>query len=107
MSFGLSDKVVNRLKMVFAENAKVETAIIFGSRAKGNYKEGSDIDIVIKGLELNFEDRLNLMQKLDELGLPYKIDLINYYNITDLDLIDHIDRIGIMFYVKGKQKFTD
>jgi predicted nucleotidyltransferase len=93
--------------MVFAENAKVETAIIFGSRAKGNYKEGSDIDIVIKGLELNFEDRLNLMQKLDELGLPYKIDLINYYNITDLDLIDHIDRIGIMFYVKGKQKFTD
>ena len=107
MSFGLSDKVVNRLKMVFAENAKVETAIIFGSRAKGNYKEGSDIDIVIKGLELNFEDRLNLMQKLDELGLPYKIDLINYYNITDLDLIDHIDRIGIIFYVKGKQKFTD
>jgi len=107
MSFGLSDKVVNRLKMVFAENAKVETAIIFGSRAKGNYKEGSDIDIVIKGLELNFEDRLNLMQKLDELGLPYKIDLINYYNITDLDLIDHIDRIGIMFYVKGKQEFTD
>jgi predicted nucleotidyltransferase len=107
MSFGLSDKIVNRLKMVFAENAKVETAIIFGSRAKGNYKEGSDIDIVIKGLELNFEDRLNLMQKLDELGLPYKIDLINYYNITDLDLIDHIDRIGIMFYVKGKQKFTD
>jgi len=107
MSFGLSDKVVNRLKMVFAENAKVETAIIFGSRAKGNYKEGSDIDIVIKGLELNFEDRLNLMQKLDELGLPYKIDLINYYNITDLDLIDHIDRIGIIFYIKGKQKCTD
>ena len=71
MMFGLSDDVIEKIQNAFAENAKVDKAIVFGSRAKGNYKEGSDIDIAIKGQDLNFDDTLSLHQKFDELNIPY------------------------------------
>ena len=101
--FGLSDIVVDKIQYIFAENARVEKAIVFGSRAKGNYKEGSDIDIAIKGQDLNFDDTLSLLRKLDELELPYEIDLINYETIKESDLKDHIDRVGIELYSRWKE----
>jgi len=106
--FGLSEKVVENLKTVFAENAKIDKAIVFGSRAKGNYKEGSDIDITIKGQNLDFDDTLSLLRKIDDLNIPYKIDLINYDTINEPDLKDHIDRVGIELYSRWKEyKFSD
>ena len=106
--FGLSEKVVENLKTVFAENAKIDKAIVFGSRAKGNYKEGSDIDITIKGQSLDFDDTLSLLRKIDDLNIPYKIDLINYDTINEPDLKDHIDRVGIELYSRWKEyKFSD
>ena len=103
MKFGLLDTVVEKIQNIFAENARVDKAIVFGSRAKGNYKEGSDIDISIKGQELNFDDTLSLLRKLDELELPYEIDLINYHTIKEPDLKDHIDRVGIELYSRWKE----
>ena len=103
MMFGLSDDVIEKIQNAFAENAKVDKAIVFGSRAKGNYKEGSDIDIAIKGQDLNFDDTLSLHQKFDELNIPYKIDLINYHTIKEPDLKDHIDRVGIELHSRWKE----
>ncbi len=96
--FGLSDKITKKIEQVFESNPKVAKAFVFGSRAKGNYKEGSDIDIAVKGQDLNFNDVLGLIGKLDNLDLPYKIDLINYHTINEADLKDHIDRVGIELY---------
>lgn len=101
MHFGLSDKVVEKLQQVFADYPKVDKAIVFGSRAKGNYKEGSDIDIAIKGRELSYNDLLSLNRKLDELNLPYKIDLINYHTIEEPALTEHIDRVGMELYSRA------
>lgn len=101
MHFGLSDKVVEKLHQVFADYPKVDKAIVFGSRAKGNYKEGSDIDIAIKGQELSYNDLLSLNRKLDELNLPYKIDLINYHTIEEPALTEHIDREGMELYSRA------
>ena len=101
--FGLSDKVVEKIQNVFAENSRIDKAIIFGSRAKGNYKEGSDIDIAIKGQDLVFDDTLSILRKLDELELPYEIDLINYHTIKEPELKDHIDRVGIELYSRWKE----
>jgi len=57
-------------------------------------KEGSDIDITIKG-SLVFGDLVKLSTKLDNLNLPWKIDLSLYDQITSKELLDHIDRIGV------------
>lgn len=68
--------------------------LIYGSRAKGNYRTGSDIDLTIKGNEIPFAE---LMQ-IDDLMLPYTIDLSQYSQLDNADLIAHIDRVGKVVY---------
>ena len=103
MKFGLSEKIVNDLTHVLESNSKVDKAFVFGSRAKGNYRDASDIDLAIKGMDLNFDDVLQLGVKLDDLNLPYKVDLLNYHTIKEPDLKDHIDRVGIELYSSWKE----
>lgn len=98
MNFGLSDE---HLKMIIAVLAKtpITKAVIFGSRAKGNYKPNSDIDIaVFVGDDGNI---INIIStELDELPTPYKFDIIAYESIQNQDLKEHIDRVGKEIYKK-------
>ena len=103
MKFGLPDSTIESIQKVFETNSKIDEVILFGSRGKGNYKEGSDIDLAVKGRNINLDDILSLSRKLDELNLPYKIDLINYATINDKDVVEHINRVGIEFYSRWKE----
>lgn len=108
MRFGLDENIINKLIEVFEANPKVDKALVFGSRAKGNYKEGSDIDIAIKGQDLNFDDLIDLLRKVEELDLVCEVDLVNYHIINEAALKDHIDRVGIEFYNNWKEyKFSE
>jgi type I restriction enzyme S subunit len=108
MKYGLNDTTIEAMQKVFESNSKIDEVIVFGSRAKGNYKEGSDIDLAVKGRNINLDDILSLSRKLDELNLPYKIDLINYATIKDKDVVEHIDRVGIVFYERWRKiKFSE
>ncbi len=75
---------------------------IFGSRAKGNYRDNSDIDLVIKGKNINLSTLQEIENKLEALYIPNTIDLLVYDNIHNADLLNHIHRIGKPFYEKGK-----
>ena len=97
MSFGISDDVIEKMQQVFAQFPNIEEVVVFGSRAKGNYKEGSDIDLALKGTSLNLKTLQSLELKLDELYLPYKIDMVIYENIANEALKTHIDRVGMLF----------
>ena len=103
MKFGLNDTIIERIQKVFESNSKIDEVIIFGSRAKGNYREGSDIDLAVKGRHIEFKDILHVSGQLDEQNLPYTIDLLDYATIKDKDVLEHIDRIGIVFYEKWKK----
>jgi type I restriction enzyme S subunit len=103
MKFGLDDKVIEHIQKVFQENWKVDFVVLFGSRAKGNHREGSDIDLAAKGRNVSYKDILALNTKLDELNLPYEIDLLDYAAIKDEDVIEHIDRAGIVLYKRWKE----
>ena len=72
----------------------VEQVVLYGSRAKGSYREGSDIDLAVKG-KLTFDNLVKMSVNLDDLNLPWKIDLSLYSQIKNRDLLDHIDRVGI------------
>lgn len=98
MRFGLYPDVIEKIKQIFAQFPNIEEVIVFGSRAKGIYKEGSDIDLALKGTALNFPTLQSLELKLDELYLPYKIDMVIYDTIANDALKEHIDRAGIVFY---------
>ena len=92
---GLKETEIIRIVDVLRENQKVGDIILFGSRAKGNYKKGSDIDIAVHSDNLTVSELLQLKSQLDELLLPYKIDVVVYKNIQNQALRDHINRVGI------------
>ena len=103
MKSGLTEKGIKQIQEVFEDHSKVDIVLLFGSRAKGNYREGSDIDLAIKGRKLTHEDILRIGVQLEELNLPYKIDLLNYHTINELALVEHIDRVGVVFYERWKR----
>lgn len=86
--FGLNNKKIQSIKSVLKNN-NIEKSIIFGSRAKGNYKKASDIDIAIIGDERKLAYQLN-----EEGNLPYFFDITHLKKITNKNLLAHIDRIG-------------
>ena len=100
MQYGLSIETIKKIKSVFSRFEEVEEAILYGSRAKGNFKPGSDVDLTLKGekLKLKLLNKINI--DLDDLLLPYTFDISIFHQITNPDLIEHIKRVGIAFYKK-------
>ena len=95
--FGLSQKSVEEINGCFAKYEGIDLVIVYGSRAKGNYKPGSDIDFAIKG-QLSISELLQLESELDDLLLPYTIDISLIDRINEPALINHIERVGKIFY---------
>ena len=98
--FGLPPMTVEKIGDVLARHPHVEKAVLYGSRAKGNYKNGSDIDLTLDGNGLGHDDLLKIMGELDDLLLPYTMDLSLFTSLTHPELIDHIRRVGVVFYEK-------
>lgn len=98
MKYGLKNDTINEIKKIFSLFPEVEEVIIYGSRAKGNYKPGSDIDLIFKGRDLNLNLLNKISLKIDDLFLPYTFDLSIISQIENQELLDHISRIGSTFY---------
>lgn len=97
--FGLRDDDMTAIIAVLARYPSVQTAVIFGSRAKGNYKVGSDVDIALQGEGMGDRVAADVAYQLnEETIMPYMFDVLNYHTITNPDLIAHIDRVGRPFY---------
>jgi len=104
MPYGLEPEQVKAIQQVLAAFPEVEEAVVFGSRAKGNFKPGSDIDLALKGNLLKFDELLALYDKLELLELPYTFDLVVYASIKEADLTMHINRVGRVIYTKAGDK---
>jgi uncharacterized protein len=100
MNHGLTRETVDRIRSVLARFPEVEKAVLYGSRAKGNYKRGSDIDLTLFGSGLNTSVLSRINSGLDDLLLPYKIDVSIFAKISHSDLIEHIRHVGLVFYEK-------
>lgn len=97
--FGLKESDISILNQVLASYPVVTEAYIFGSRAKGNYKNGSDVDVAIKGNNISQTQILDIATYLNEETLmPYRFDILDYHSITNKELSEHIDRAGILLY---------
>jgi len=96
--YGLKDETVRQLKSIFNDQQDIEKVVLYGSRAKGDFREGSDIDLTVFGKNLSLKTIYNIDEKIEELLLPYNIDLSIYDQIDNPDLIEHIERVGKTFY---------
>ncbi len=101
--FGLDPDTERNIKQAFAEIPVIDKVILYGSRAKGSYRNGSDIDITLFGDKLTLSNSVYpLTDELEELNLPYMFDISIFSHIDNEDLIEHIHRAGKVLYLKEK-----
>ena len=96
-NFGLSKDCLNKICEALRQNPKISRALIFGSRAKGNHKPHSDVDIALYG-DCDTLDIERILCELEDLPTTYTFDLLSYSTIDNPDLQAHIDRVGIEIY---------
>jgi len=102
MPFGLTNEHWDGIQRVLTSNPKVEALILYGSRAKGTYKSGSDVDLALVG-DLTSNDLLDFHNGLDDLDLPYRFDLVNYRQLAASEVRAHIDRVGVRVFESAAQ----
>ena len=95
---GLPEKTVTHLHKIFADHPQVDKAVLYGSRAMGNYKKGSDIDLTLHGERLTHKAIMKIAGEIDDLPIPYTVDLSAFDLLSHAKLRDHIERVGKIFY---------
>jgi uncharacterized protein len=95
---GLPAETVKRITGVLAHFPEVKTAVLFGSRAKGAHKPGSDIDLSLAGEGLDWRTVGKIYDALDDLLLPYRFSLILFDRNTDPDVAAHVARVGVPLF---------
>ncbi len=99
--FGLPPKTLADIRRILAECPAVEKAILYGSRAKGNYRPGSDIDLTLIGDCLDLKTLGYLAARLEASPIPYQVDLSLWSRIDHVNLREHIERVGAIFYQRS------
>ena len=103
MTYGLPERTVAQICAVLSQYPAVDRAVLYGSRAKGNYKPGSDIDLTLFGSDLTPRLCATIADALDDLLLPYSIDLSMFAELQHPELEAHIQRVGVVFYERHPQ----
>lgn len=97
-STGLTYDEILAINKIFSKYPQIEEVILYGSRAKGNFKNTSDIDLSLVGKEIDLSLQTDIEFDLDDLMLPYKFDISIYDRISNPELLDHIKKVGKKFY---------
>lgn len=98
MNHGLTEGTIRQITDVLKHFPQVEKATLFGSRAKGTYRPGSDIDLALVGASLDWVVIGQIYDALDDLYLPYRFSLIQFDGNTDPEVSAHILRVGIVLF---------
>ena len=102
MQYGLSAQTLKKVRDVLVRYPQVEEAVLYGSRARGDYKNGSDIDLTLRGGNgLTHRVLSRIVNDLDDQLLPYTIDLSIFENIRNPEVIEQIERVGVVFYKRS------
>ena len=96
MSYGLRDSDIQTIQKVGKQWPEIEEILLFGSRAKGNFKPGSDVDLAVRGKNIGYDTVLHFEQFLnEETRLPYFFDVLHVESLKEPDLLEHINRVGV------------
>jgi len=99
MQYGLSDRTTTTLYSIFQKYSGIKQAVLYGSRAKGKYRNGSDIDLSLKtDVTFTHSDLLHISGDFDDSDIPYFVDVSIYDKLSNTDLKAHIDRVGKVLY---------
>ena len=100
--FGLRSSDLAFLHNLFEKTDEIEQALIFGSRAKGNHKTGSDVDLALQGEKLNPKITSHIHYILEEESpMPYFFDVVDYTHLDKKELREYIDKVGVVIYSRN------
>lgn len=102
MKFGLKDEDISVLNSIFQKHTAIEEVVIYGSRAKGNYTERSDLDLIIKNSKIDRFVISDILLDIYESDFPFMVDLQDFGVLKSRKLIEHIERAGKIFYKTDK-----
>lgn len=103
MIYGLKESEFDMILGVFNKHPEIQCVILYGSRAKGNFKQFSDVDITLVGDTLTNSIMYKISFEIDDLLLPYQFDISIFKDLTNKDLVEHIKKKGIVIYSKVKE----
>ena len=99
--YGLLERDIDYILEAARKYPEIEEVILFGSRAMGNYKKASDVDLALIGENIDQHTIRNITDDLNEVyPLPYFFDVVNYHEISNEALKEHIDTVGKSIYKK-------
>jgi predicted nucleotidyltransferase len=98
MTGGLSERTLTTLRRVLARYPEIERAVLYGSRAKGTHRPGSDIDLSLIGDAVDERTSGRVWGDLDASGVPVAVDVSAFNGLTSDELRDHIRRVGVVLY---------
>lgn len=108
MNLGLRQSDIDYIVEVIGKFSEINKAVVFGSRAKGNFKPGSDIDIAIFGDKITFNTLSVLHSELEDQGpLPYLFDVVDYTHLDHKELKEHIDRAGKVIFERQQSQVAN
>ena len=90
------------LSNIFSKYEDVRKVLLFGSRAKGSYYPGSDIDMAIVDNNISYQILRKIKSDISDSSLPYNVDLVNFSTLTNPALKEHISRVGKVLYSVNK-----
>ncbi len=102
-TFGLPTYVIEQLRTLFSHEQGICRVIIYGSRAMGTYRTGSDIDLCIESKSMDLTQLLKIENQIDDLLLPWKVDLSLKNKIDNQNFLDHINTEGVVFWIRPKE----
>ena len=103
MKFGIPDESLDNLLRTISRETRVKGIVLYGSRATGTFCNGSDIDLCLDASELDYPTLLRIENELDDLLLPWKIDLAIRQRIDNAELLSHIERVGKTLFRRGAE----
>jgi uncharacterized protein len=95
---GLSERDIRTITAILQKYPDVVQVYLFGSRAKGNFHAGSDIDLAIMNAEIEESTIRKLKEDFEESSLPYFVDIVHFPSLTHPELKEHVLRVGVSFY---------
>ena len=96
--YGLPERSIKTLYAIFSKYPDIKQVHLFGSRAKGNFKTGSDIDLAVMNNELQAITIARVLADCAESDLPVAVDIVDFNTLSNPEFIDHIQRVGVLFY---------
>ncbi len=106
-TYGLTQRDMAAIWFIFEGYPEVKMVYLFGSRAKGNYRPGSDIDLAIMNEGVSAKKLAKLKSDFEDSNLPYNVDLVDFNQLENRGFIDHIKRVGIPFFKRSELVSSD